>query len=218
MMNDLLIPGIETDIITPDLLQISKIMDDLNPRHKIDKISWGPCLAVPEVYFKVAYTSDGFLLKYYVSEQSIRAKNSGTNQPVYHDSCVEFFVMPAEDEIYYNFEFNCIGACLAQVGYSREDRSFLEPGLIKNIKRQSSLEKNTFEGKTGFFEWELTILIPFEVFINHQFKAHTGKQIKANFYKCGDRLPEPHYLSWKTIGTKTPDFHRPDFFGILEFE
>ena len=44
------------------------------------------------------------------------------------------------------------------------------------------------------------------------------KEIKANFYKCGDELQTPHFLSWNPIQIEQPDFHRPDFFGTLEFE
>ena len=44
------------------------------------------------------------------------------------------------------------------------------------------------------------------------------REIKANFYKCGDELQTPHFLSWNPIKIENPDFHRPDFFGTLEFE
>jgi hypothetical protein len=35
-----------------------------------------------------------------------------SNQQVYEDSCVEFFVAPSNDGIYFNFEFNAIGTIL----------------------------------------------------------------------------------------------------------
>jgi len=38
----------------------------------------------------------------------------------------------------------------------------------------------------------------------------------ANFYKCGDGLSKPHYLSWKPIVAEKPDFHRPEFFSTIE--
>ena len=41
--------------------------------------------------------------------------------------------------------------------------------------------------------------------------------LKANFYKCGDKLSVPHYLSWNPVTTEKPDFHRPEYFGLLEF-
>ena len=45
-----------------------------------------------------------------------------------------------------------------------------------------------------------------------------GARMKANFYKCGDKLQTPHFLSWNRIDLPSPNFHRPDFFGTLEFE
>ncbi|MFA5695554.1 MAG: carbohydrate-binding family 9-like protein, partial [Proteiniphilum sp.] len=44
------------------------------------------------------------------------------------------------------------------------------------------------------------------------------QQIRANFYKCGDETAEPHYISWSPIDLPAPDFHAPQFFGLLEME
>ena len=44
-----------------------------------------------------------------------------------------------------------------------------------------------------------------------------GRTMRANFYKCGDLLPRPHFLSWNAISLPRPDFHCPEFFGTLRF-
>ncbi len=41
--------------------------------------------------------------------------------------------------------------------------------------------------------------------------------MSANFYKCGDKLTVPHFVTWNSIGTNKPDFHQPKFFGELYF-
>jgi len=51
----------------------------------------------------------------------------------------------------------------------------------------------------------------FNIFYEKEFVNPQGRLFKANFYKCGDELPLPHYLSWNPIYTETPDFYRPDF-------
>jgi len=56
------------------------------------------------------------------------------------------------------------------------------------------------------------------VFFKHRIGSLGGKTVRANFYKCGDELQTPHFLSWNPVRTERPDFHRPDFFGVLEFE
>jgi hypothetical protein len=42
--------------------------------------------------------------------------------------------------------------------------------------------------------------------------------MRGNFYKCGDELGVPHFVSWTKIKTDSPAFHMPEFFGGLEFE
>ncbi|MCK7536290.1 MAG: carbohydrate-binding family 9-like protein [Marinilabiliales bacterium] len=43
-----------------------------------------------------------------------------------------------------------------------------------------------------------------------------GKSFRANFYKCGDKLSNPHFVTWNPVGTEKPDYHRPEYFGISE--
>ncbi|MBP7219058.1 MAG: hypothetical protein KA995_01385, partial [Paludibacteraceae bacterium] len=60
--------------------------------------------------------------------------------------------------------------------------------------------------------WQLGIAIPAPLFNKSDWYKNT---IWANFYKCGDKLQEPHYLSWKSIVSPKPQFHVPHFFGAL---
>lgn len=61
------------------------------------------------------------------------------------------------------------------------------------------------------------LVIPMQVFRFHQINVLKRQKCRVNFYKCGDELTQPHYLSWKNIVAPKPDFHRPDFFGAAEF-
>ena len=47
---------------------------------------------------------------------------------------------------------------------------------------------------------------------------HLPEKIVGNFYKCADGTDSMHFVSWSPIPTAKPDFHRPEFFGILIFE
>ena len=47
-------------------------------------------------------------------------------------------------------------------------------------------------------------------------KLVPGGVLYANFYKCGDDTPQPHFISWSPIDLPKPDFHAPQFFGVLE--
>ena len=199
------------------LEDISAELDLLDEVHQINIASWKEFSYKPQVEFKVAYHSGNLFIKYYVDEKYIRAVNANTNGNVWEDSCVEFFVAPDDTAGYFNFEVNCIGTCLVQKGEKREGRKFLAPDEIDRIKRISSLGNSSFSERKGNFAWNLTLAIPLVSICDLQQESLKGLKMKANFYKCGDKLSEMHFLSWSPIGTPQPDFHQPDYFGELEF-
>ena len=212
-----LVKKIELKSAYPDLTEISKWMDERNERHRIDTINWKNFNYKPEAEFAIAYSDHEIFLKYFIKENYFKAEKTETNQAVYEDSCVEFFVSPEDDGIYYNLEFNGIGTCLMGTGTSRENSRRANPEIVSKIRRFSSVGEKPASEKVGKFEWTITAAIPFGVFFYHKIKELEGKSFRANFYKCGDKLTVPHYLTWNPVGTKKPDFHQPDYFGLLKF-
>ena len=201
----------------PDLDEISARMDKLERKEYIDTLNWKDYGYKPDVSFAIAYTGREVLLKYYISEKYFKAEKTRSNEMVCEDSCVEFFVSPADDGIYYNFEFNGIGTCLLGTGTGREDSTRVDPQIISKIRRKTSVGENPVGEQTGDISWTITLAIPFEVFFRHDVKDLKGKVFRANFYKCGDMLSAPHYVTWNPVGTKNPDYHRPEYFGLLKF-
>jgi len=199
-----------------DIHALSQFMDTLE-KQPIDKINWKDFPEKPEVHFTIAWDPGHIILKYFVREPVIRASFSEDNSPVWQDSCAEFFVAPGDDGMYYNFETNCIGTCLAEKGFSRSPREKLPPPLLAHIKRYPSLGVAPFEEKTGDFSWDLLLVIPKEVFTDHSIDTFEGKTFRANFYKIGDDLSRKHYLTWHPVKTPEPDYHRPEFFGKIKF-
>jgi len=201
----------------PGLDEISAKLDKQNERLLIDTINWKEYNYKPEVSLSIAYGDNEIFLKYYISEDYFKAEKTESNQKVSQDSCVEFFVSPESDGIYYNLEFNGIGTCLLGTGTARENSIKANPEIISKIRRLSSAGEIPVMEKEGEFEWTITIAIPFEVFFHHTVKDLKGKTFRANFYKCGDMLQIPHYLTWNPVGTEKPDYHQPGYFGLLKF-
>lgn len=181
--------------------------------NKIDQFPWGVPPDKPRVRFKIAHNNHFILVHYTVFEAEILARYTKHNEPVYRDSCVEFFLSFEADENYYNFELNCLGTCLSACGPSRDKRESLPVSLIETIRTQTTLSRHGSKR----FNWELTVLIPQEAFIYKNISRLSGKRATANFYKCGDDLEHPHYISWGNIRTPQPDFHQPSFFGEINF-
>jgi hypothetical protein len=201
----------------PGLEEISALLDKQKGRLMIDTINWNGYVYKPDVALSIAYSEHEIFLKYYITENYFKAEKTDTNQMVCEDSCVEFFVSPEDDGIYYNMEFNAIGTCLVGIGTDRKSSQRVKPEIISKIRRLTTAGDEPIKEKTGEFTWTITIAIPLEIFFRHQVKDLKGKIFRANFYKCGDKLTVPHYLTWNPIGTESPDYHQPEHFGILKF-
>jgi hypothetical protein len=207
-------------MLSPEIENVPALLDKENiPFQVIDNVNWEKSYPYrPIVHFRIAHTNDAILLNYRVAEKSIRAKYDKDNGSVWTDSCVEFFSIPADDGMYYNIECNCIGTILIGAGHHRDDRERAPQSVLNLVKRWSSLGNCAFEERKGDISWEVVLYIPYKAYFKHHITSLDGKTVKANFYKCGDELETPHFLSWSPINIEKPDFHRPDFFGQLEFE
>lgn len=210
-MKSLVAPFLETDFSGIDISAISLQLDQL-PSHTIDCFPWPDYKSKTAVNFSIAASESYVLLKFRVKEKNIRAVHTTTNSPVYEDSCVEFFIA-FDDNGYYNFEFNCIGTTLVEFGENRKNRKFLPLSAIEKIVTETGIKYI----KDDFYLWELTVLIPIETFIHQQIADIRSQAYRVNFYKCGDKLPQPHYMVWSPIISAEPDFHQPKYFGELAF-
>ena len=201
----------------PSLEEISEKLDEQKGRLLIDTINWKGYSYKPDVALSIAYSENEIFLKYYITENYFKAEKTVSNQKVCEDSCVEFFVSPEDDGLYYNMEFNAIGTCFLGFGTNRETSKRGAPEVISKIRRLTTAGTEPIFEKTGEYAWQITIAIPFDVFFNHDVKDLKGKIFRANFYKCGDKLTVPHYVTWNPVGTKEPDYHQPQHFGLLRF-
>jgi hypothetical protein len=187
-------------------------------RYGIDVLNWNKFLYMPDVKVSMAYDDGELFLRFYVSERYFKAEKTVNNDKVFEDSCVEFFVAPENDEIYYNLEVNAIGTCLLGSGYERFNRTLAEKDIIAGIRTLSSVGKLPLWEAEGDVKWDILIAIPEKTFFHHKVKYSKGTILRGNFYKCGDKLKQSHYLSWNPVGTDKPDFHQPSFFGEIVFD
>ena len=157
---------------------------------------------------RVCYNSDALHIKMEAVEANIRAEETGPLASPCRDSCLEFFFCPIDgDSRYFNIEFSPSGAMYLGFGGSF--------GLLRLIRDVNPFNPAITRTETG---WEITYSIPF-AFIRQffpEFTAEPGKNIRANFYKCGDRTVNKHYLTWNPI-TSGRGYHQPEFFAPLYF-
>lgn len=208
---DISIPWLaDLDAASPDVL--SAHLDEVE-RHSIAHLPWGASGSTPKTSFAIAHDNENIFLKFYVQEQHLKAVYTGYNDPVYEDSCVEFFIAFEDDSRHYNLEFNCIGTSMMQYGEGRDNRAFIPVDVLKSIRSQAIIKNNP--GEDAY--WELTLSIPASVFIYHPGLSLCSIQPRVNFYKCGDGLPQPHFMCWSRVEAPEPDFHQSAFFKAVSF-
>ena len=167
----------------------------------------------PIVTARIAYDGEVLALMFDVSENHTKAVEMNDNGAVWEDSCVEFFVANPVGEGYYNFEMNAIGTLLAAYRLSRDSATHFDSQKIGQVKRFVKFDHQPIDITEGCSWWAAEV-IPFSL----MGLQSAPKSIKANLYKCGDKLAAPHFMSWSPITLDKPNFHCPDFFGTLIFE
>lgn len=213
-MKQLKVPFHDSISYNQPIGEIAALLDG-QEKHSLEFVPWPDYPYKPRVRFSITHSNDGIFLKYFVHEKFIRAAAGNINGAVWEDACVEFFVS-FDETGYYNLEFNCIGTALAGFGKEKAkgNRVRLSDEIIRKIKYGSCI----CNGEDGTIHWELTVAIPLEVFVHHNISSLKGRKARANFYKCGDALPDPHFISWANIEAPKPNFHLPEFFGTVVFE
>ena len=175
----------------------------------IDKINWKDFPHLLDVKIFTGYCDKRLWLHFIVCNDFVRAVCRQDQDPVWQDSCVEFFVK--QGDIYRNFEFNSLGMCLSAYGPDRHSRKSLDNESMAQILRFPSLNIEALPTESFPTNWSLTVAIPLELI-----GVNSGSQFLANFYKCGDETNVPHFISWAKIDTLTPNFHCPEFFAPVE--
>ncbi len=151
----------------------------------------------------------GILVRLLTQEPEPRAVYTHRDDPVWTDSCLEFFFQAKRGGDYINLEMNANGAYLAAVGAGRADRRFLRSFT------SLAVEVAPLRQPDG---WGVEALIPFElasVCFGEPFAPAAGDSFFANAYKCADDAPQPHYQSLFPVSVPQPDFHSPEFFGTI---
>ena len=202
----------------PPLELVSETLDLEIAPLKLETVNWDAFPYLPDVSVQIAYNDDELFLQYKVDEQSVKAEVGTNNGRVWTDSCVEFFLSPDRNDVYYNLEMNCIGTALLGYRKKGDPTAHASDELINSIRRISTLGNTTFLEKKQQTQWKITVAIPWNVFFKHELEPVKGRKMRGNFYKCGDELTVPHFVSWTKIDTEKPAFHMPEFFGGLEFE
>ena len=161
---------------------------------------------------QICYDENALYVRLSCDEEEIRAEEKNPLGEVCADSCMEFFFCPMEgDERYFNIECNLTGAIFLGMGSNVQTLVRFIPEEPAILPKGKKLEKG----------WEVTYTVPYS-FIRQffpEFKVFSGKKIRANCYKCGDKTSRPHYFTWNPVPVlECASYHNPKEFGQMHFE
>lgn len=164
-------------------------------------------------FAQICYNDEGIQVHLWSENDDVRAEETEPLGAPYEDSCLEFFFAPMEGDIrYFNIEFNS-NLCL-YLGFGRcmEDHTrFIHDEGVELLSPKASLTD------TG---WEIFYTVPYK-FIRRffpDFEIEAGKKIRANCFKCADLTTPANYLSWNPVNPEPFSFHKPECFGVMEFD
>lgn len=188
-------------------LKLDYVFDRSSPHH-------------PDTRIKMLYDNRNVYGLFQVKDQYVKAMAEKNQDQVCRDSCVEFFVKPANAERYFNFEMNCGGKILLyHVRNCRSGDYIPVPADdLATIELFHTLPERITDEITEPVTWRLGFRIPIAFFVKYSNinPELSGQKWTANFTKCADATSHPHWLSWQAL--PKCDFHLPDYFGELAFE
>ena len=179
------------------------------PVLNIDHVLWTDDYGI-RAQGQLCFSDEALFVHLSAAEEDVRAENTEPLSPVYEDSCLEFFFQIMGEQNYFNFEINPNGCLGIQFGPAKTDRI--------NIVRSDAQEYFDIQAQRTADGWEVFYRIPLK-FIRLFYPEYEFKgELAANFYKCGNKTRNKHYLSWSLIDLDAPNFHCPEYFGLLVFE
>lgn len=177
----------------------------------------------PSVQAKMMYNNENIYIIFRVSDRYVRCITKDINGSVWDDSAVEFFFAPDTSLPlrYFNLEINCGGTPLMHYNLiPRKEFKKLSNEDIEKIEIAHSLPQIVDPEIKEQVTWTLEYRIPIDILRKYSniTQPKPGIIWRANFYQCADKTSNPHYLTWSIVDNNKPDFHLPQFFGILKFE
>ncbi len=179
----------------------------------------------PQTSLHLLHDGQSVLGLFRVGDRYVRCIHRDYGDPVYRDSCVEFFIQPKPDRGYFNFEFNCGGTFLCH--YITDEtrvpggfKEYVNLGAedVARVQVASSLPKLVEPEIVQPVSWWLAFVIPVRVLEKFAGPADglSGQIWRGNAFKCGSGTSHPHWAAWAPVDEL--NFHQPRCFGELVFE
>ncbi|MEO6000690.1 MAG: carbohydrate-binding family 9-like protein [Chitinophagaceae bacterium] len=177
----------------------------------------------PTAQAKMMYDDNNVYLIFQVHDRYVHSVVETYNGPVSGDACVEFFFSPdtAFAQRYFNLETNAGGTPLmAYHIFPQKEYQRFTPEELDRIEIAHSLPKTIDPEITEPVTWTIEYKVPLELMekFSSVIRPKAGTVWRANFYKTASKSTNPHWITWSFVDNPKPNFHLPQFFGLLLFQ
>lgn len=179
----------------------------------------------PQTSLRLLHDNRAIYGLFQVQDRYVRCAYAKIGEPVYRDSCVEFFARPKPGCGYFNFEFNCGGnlLCCYITDETRVQGAFkefvrLSADDLAGVQVSGSMPKIVEPEIAEPVDWWLAFAIPvavMEKFVGPVGRL-SGQAWTGNAYKCGNDTSHPHWAAWSPVDQL--NFHLPRCFGEFIFD
>ncbi len=171
----------------------------------------------PNTYANIGIVGESLVTFLKCYEENPKTDCSNRDDPVYTDSCLEFFCAPVGGRAeYINVECNSRGVFLTEFGRGKYDRV-----LVSTITEFSPIVEPFFGSDVNGAFWGVFIELT-KKFLSDLYDTDINfidfNSVKLNFYKCGDGCKIKHYLAFSPVTDLPPGFHNPECFATFERE
>ncbi len=175
----------------------------------------------PVAHAKLQYDEAYLYLIFRVHDCYVSSVVQHYNGPVSGDACVEFFFSPdiSFPLRYFNLEINAGGTPLMRYNADGQKTPFSTADL-QAIEIAHSLPRVVDPAIAEPVTWTIECKIPLQVLEKYGGIAlpRSGVEWRANFYKTASKSTNPHWITWVPVEHEVPNFHLPEFFGVLAFD
>ncbi len=189
------------------------------PHLRINHYPWYESGKKQDTRVKACYDAHRLHLLFDCDDVHISARARQPNGDVCKDSCVEFFGSPPGSEGYFNLEINCCGDVHLGYGTAAGSRELANPAILDQINVVTTVDERPKNEAPSDDGWTLQASVSFRALTHltgQEVCPSHGDQWPANFYRCGGET-DPQFACWSPIDAPSPNFHLPDFFGVLVF-
>ena len=189
-------------------------MSQLSRKLSVNSKPWAQNAQGSVVSVIIEANEEQLELHWQLKNDSPFAKPRSTNGEVYKDKCLEFFFVPNKRETrYLNLEVNCLGVPHFAFGPNREQRKFVSSQYLKEQTFASTLSLGFIPEQENSIrkDWEMNWKLNLKDLSKELEIDFRPEEWHGNLQICGGSGWQ-QYQTCFPIKTKTPDFHRPEFF------